>query len=39
MYDLKHDFVLSDLDDFVAEKSDLGAGNVQTRLKPFYNLP
>ena len=33
MYDLKHDFVLSDLDDFAAEKSDLGVGQGSARLK------
>ena len=35
LYDLKHDFVLNHLDDFVAEKSDLGAGQGPTRLKLF----
>ena len=33
MYDLKHDFVLNDLDDFVAEKNDLGVGQGSARLE------
>ena len=35
MYDLSHDFVLNDLDEFAVEKNDPGVGQGPARLKLF----
>ena len=35
LYDLKHDFLQHDLDDFFADKRDPGVGNMPARLKLF----